>query len=135
MNGGLEKLLRQANDFIGQILLVAFFVIMGGVPLTILVLALINVARAVTRQVTIVLQTLVALALWAFLTYVIVMIFIVIVFSLPYPLSRADELKSTAVFIVACLIYSAAGAALIFWTKAQAKLSRSDPANLPPASP
>jgi len=103
---------------------VAFFVIMGGVPLTILVLAIINVARAVTRQITILLQALAALALWIFLTYVIVMIFIVVVFSLPYPLSPADELKSTTIFLVACLIYAAAGGALIFWTKAQAKLSR-----------
>jgi hypothetical protein len=60
-----QKLLRQANDIIGQILLVAFFVIMGGVPLTIVVLAIINVARAVTRQITLVLQTLVALAHWS----------------------------------------------------------------------
>jgi hypothetical protein len=108
---------------------VAFFVIMGAVPLSILVLAVLNFARALTRRVTIVLQALVALGLWIFLTYVIVMIFIVVVFSLPYPLSQADELKSTVVFIVACLIYAAAGGALIYWTKAQAKLSRAAPSN------
>jgi hypothetical protein len=122
--GGPAKLLRQANNIIGQVLLVAFFVIMGGVPLTIIVLALINVARAVTRQITILLQALVSLGLWIFLTYIVVMIFIIVVFSLPYPQSRADELKSTAIFLVSVLIYGAVGAALIFWTKAQAKLSR-----------
>jgi len=119
-----QKLFKQANDIIGQILLVVFFVVMGGVPLTIIVLAIINVARAVTRQITILLQALVSLALWIVLTYVVVMIFIVIVFSLPYPLTRADEVKSTATFLVSILIYAAVGAALIFWTRAQAKLSR-----------
>lgn len=102
----------------------AFFVVMGGVPLAITVLAIINVSRAVTRQITVLLQALVSLALWAVLTYVVIMTFIVIVFSLPYPLTRADEVKSTATFLVACLIYSAVGAALIYWTRAQARLSR-----------
>lgn len=97
---------------------------MGGVPLTIIVLAIINVARAVTRQITVLLQALVSLALWIVLTYVVIMIFIVIVFSLPYPLTRADEVKSTATFLVSCLIYSAAGAALIYWIRIQARLSR-----------
>jgi hypothetical protein len=52
------------------------------------------------------------------------MIFIMAVFSLPYPQSRADEVKSTAIFLVSSLIYAAAGAALIYWTRAQARLSR-----------
>ena len=108
---------------------------MGGVPLAILVLAVLNFARAVTRRITIVLQALAALGLWIFLTYIIVMIFIVVVFSLPYPLSQSDELKSTALFIVSCLIYAAAGAALIYWTRAQAKLSRPASTNPPLASP
>ena len=124
MNGGFGKLLRHANDILSQIFLVVFFIIMGAVPLTILVFGVSNFARAVTRRGTIVLQALAALLIWAFLTYVIVMILIVVIFSLPYPLSSADELKSTVVFIVATLIYAAAGAGLIVWTKRQAKLSQ-----------
>ncbi len=100
---------------------------MGAVPLAILVLGIMNFVRALARRGTIVLQALAALAIWTFLTYVIVMILIVVIFSLPYPLSPANELKSTAVFIVACLIYVAAGAALVFWTKRQAQLSHAAP--------
>ena len=70
-----------------------------------------------------------ALIVWLVLTYAIVMIFIVVVFSLPYPLSPADEWKGTGLFAVACLIYAAVGAALIYWTKVQARLSRAGPSS------
>jgi hypothetical protein len=96
---------------------------MGAVPLTILVLGTINFIRALTRRGTIVLQILAALVIWAFLTYAIAMILIVIIFSMPYPLSPANEFKSTAVFLVGCFIYIAIGAGLVYWTKRQAKLS------------
>lgn len=97
---------------------------MGGVPLVIVVLGIVNLARALTRRGTIILQVLASLAIWIFLTYIIVMIFIMVVFSLPYPLSTVDELKSNLGFLVATLIYAVVGAGLIFWTRAQAKLSR-----------
>ena len=118
------KLLRQANDIVGQVLLVFFFIVLGATPLTILILGIVNFVRAFTRRGTIILQALVALIVWLVLTYALVMIFIVVVFSLPYPLSAADELKGTGLFFVACLIYAAVGAALIYWTKVQARLSR-----------
>lgn len=124
MNGGSNKLLRHANDIISQIFIVIFFVIMGAVPLTILVLGVINFIRALTRRGTIVLQVLAALVIWAFLTYLIVMALMILIFSLPYPLSQANELKSTAVFLVGCLIYTVVGAGLIIWTKRQAKYRR-----------
>lgn len=117
-------MLRQANDILGQVLLVVFFVIMGGIPLGILVIGILNFARATTRRGTIVLQALASLVIWTFLSYVVVMIFIMVVFSFPYPLSRANELKSTAIFFAGCLIYTAPGAALIYWTKRQKNLSR-----------
>jgi hypothetical protein len=122
--GDSEKLLRQAHDIIGQVFLYAAFAIMAAVPLVILILGTYNFFRAATRRGTIVLQALTAISIWVFLTYAIVMILIVIIFSLPYPLSPSDELKSTVVFIIGCVIYSAAGAALILWTRAQARLSR-----------
>jgi len=137
--GDSDKLLRQANDIIGQVFLIAAFFIMTGVPLAILILGIFNFIRALTRRGTIVLQGLTAIGIWIFLTYVIVMILIVIIFSLPYPLSPADEIKSNLVFIIGFVIYTAAGLALIYWTKVQAKLSRpttSAPNAIPPpASP
>lgn len=66
---------------------------------------------------------LVALMVWTVLTYALVMFFIVVVFSLPYPLSQADELKSTAGFVVGGLIYAVVGSLLIYWTKRQSRLS------------
>jgi len=118
-----RELLRQANDIIGQVFLVAAFFIMTGVPLAILILGVVNFIRAATRRGTIVLQALAATVIWIFLTYAIVMILIVIIFSLPYPLSSADEIKSNVVFIIGFVIYTAAGLVLVYWTKAQAKLS------------
>ncbi|HEY0430892.1 MAG TPA: hypothetical protein VGC61_03715 [Pyrinomonadaceae bacterium] len=97
---------------------------MGAVPLTVLVLGVINFVRALSRRGTIVLQALISLVLWTVLTYAIVLIFMMIVFSQKYPVSPTDELKTTAIFILATVIYMVAGAALIYWTKRQAKLSQ-----------
>lgn len=116
-------MLNKANDIVGQILLVVFCVLMGGVPLAVLTLGIINSVRAVTRRGTIVLQVLAAMAVWIFLTYAIVMIVMVVIFSFKYPLSDADNLKSTAVAILATVIYAVVGSALIYWTRRQAKLS------------
>jgi protein-S-isoprenylcysteine O-methyltransferase Ste14 len=96
---------------------------MGGVPLAILILGIINSIRAVTRRGTIVLQVLASMAVWIFLTYAIVMIFIVVVFSFQYPLSVTDNLKTTAIVILGTVVYAVVGAALIYWTRRQAKLS------------
>lgn len=104
-------------------LVVVFFFVLTGTPLAILLLGTVNFVRAFRRRGTIILQALVSLAIWVFLTYAFVMIFIVVVFSMPYPLSTADEWKGTGFFIVAFLIYTAAGLALIYWTRVQAKLS------------
>jgi predicted cobalt transporter CbtA len=97
---------------------------MGAVPLTVLVLGIINFVRALSRRGTIILQALVSLVLWMVLTYAIVLIFFMIVFSQKYPVSPTDELKTTAGAILATVIYAAAGVALIYWTKRQAKLSQ-----------
>ena len=116
-------MLNKANDIVGQILIGVFFVLMGGVPLAVVTLGIINSVRAVGRWGTIVLQVLVAMAVWIVLTCAIVMICMVIIFSFKYPLSDADNLKSTAVAILGTVVYAAVGAALIYWTRRQAKLS------------
>jgi hypothetical protein len=116
-------LAKHANDIVAQVFIVIFFLLMGGVPLGILILGILNFVRAITRHVTIVLQVLAAIAIWVLLTYALVMIFIVVIYSLPYPLSPANEIKSTVIFILGCLFYAAAGAALIYWTKRQKELS------------
>jgi hypothetical protein len=116
-------LLVHTYDILGQVWLIAFFAIMAATPLAILTLGIVNFVRAVTRRGTIVLQTVAAIAAWTVLTGVLFMVFMMVVFEFPYPMSRADELKSTAVFLIGCLIYAAVGGLLVYWTKHQAKLS------------
>ena len=67
-------------------------------PLAILVLGVVNFRRDKLRQGVIVLQAVAALAVWTILTFVIVMIFFMTVFEYPAYRSRADEIKSTAIF-------------------------------------
>ena len=64
MIGESDELLRQANDIIGQVFLVAAFFIMTGVPLAILLLGVVNFIRAANRRGTIVLQALTAIGVW-----------------------------------------------------------------------
>lgn len=119
--------MSKANDLIAQIFIVIFLVLMGGIPLAILIFGILNFVRAVTRHVTIVMQVLASILIWVFLTYAIVMIFIVVIYSMPYPLSQANEWKSTGFFIAGCFFYAVAGAALIYWTKRQRQLSAPAP--------
>ena len=72
----------RANDIIAQIFIVIFLVLMGGIPLAILILGTVNFVRAVTRHVTIVMQVLASILIWGFLTYALIAIFIVVIYSL-----------------------------------------------------
>jgi len=97
---------------------------MGATPLTILLIGTINFARALSRRGTIVLQVLASLVLWILLTYGVVLIFMMMVFNATYPSSTIDDWKMTGWFLLAGLVYTIAGAALVYWTKRQAKLSQ-----------
>ena len=94
---------------------------MGATPLAILALGILNFVRDASRRAKIVLQAVGALAIWCFLTFVIVMIFFMTVFEYPAYRSQADQLKSTAIFTVGSLIYALVGAILVYWTKRQKK--------------
>jgi protein-S-isoprenylcysteine O-methyltransferase Ste14 len=120
---------RQLNEVLSLILFIVFLVIMVGTPLVILVLGIVNFRRDRMRQAKSALQALAALGIWGFLTFVIVMINLMIPFTVHYPISRSDELKETAVFLVGGLIYALAGGALIYWTKRQRKHSQTAPAS------
>jgi phosphoglycerol transferase MdoB-like AlkP superfamily enzyme len=116
-------LFRQANDFLGTILLYAFAIIMGGIPLAILVLTIINLIRATSRRGTIVLQALASIVVWVLLTFVLIMVLMVTILTFNETPSQANEWKSTGVVILGTLIYVGVGAALVYWTKRQAALS------------
>jgi hypothetical protein len=116
--------LRRLHDIVGQVILVALFLVMCATPLSILVLGVMNFVRAMSRRGTIVLQVLVSLILWIFLTYALVLVFMMLVFSVEYPVSPAQEWKTTGWFTLGGVIYALAGAALVYWTRRQAQLSR-----------
>jgi len=92
---------------------------MGVTPLVILVLGVLNFRRDKMRQAKSALQALGALAIWGFLTYVVVLIFIMTVYSYPVNASHDNDLKANAIYFGGCFIYFLAGGALIYWTKRQ----------------
>lgn len=112
---------RQVTDVLGQIFLVLFFAVMVITPLVILVLGIVNFRRDKVRQGVIILQAVAALAVWTILSFATVMIFFMTVFEYPAYRSQADNLKSTAIFVVGGLLYFLVGGVLIVWTRRQTK--------------
>ena len=112
---------RQVTDILGQVFFVLFFAVMVITPLVILVLGIVNFRRDKLRQGVIVLQALAALAVWIILSFAIVMIFFMTIFEYPAYRSQADNLKSTAIFVVGGLFYFLVGGVLIYWTKRQTR--------------
>jgi protein-S-isoprenylcysteine O-methyltransferase Ste14 len=116
-----DLLSRQVNDILGQMLIVAFFAVMMIIPLVIMVLGIMNFRRDKMRQVKSVLQALGALAIWTFVTFVMVMIFFMTVFSYPVNSSRSNELIADAIYFGGSFIYFLIGGVLVYWTKRQMK--------------
>ena len=114
-------MLRNVNDILGQILILAFFTVMVITPLIILVLAFVNVRRDTMRQGKSILQAVGALVIWVCLSFVIVMIFFMTVFSYPVNESPSNEMKANAIYIGGIVVYFIVSGALIFWTKSQTK--------------
>ena len=112
---------RQVTDILGQIMVVLFFAVMVVTPLVILVLGIVNFRRDKVQQGVIILQAVAALAVWTILSFVIVMIFFMTVFEFPAYRSQADNLKSSAIFLVGGFFYFVVSGVLIFWTKRQTK--------------
>jgi cytochrome bd-type quinol oxidase subunit 2 len=115
---------RQVSNLVGETIVIVFAIVAGGTPIVVLVLSILNFVRIKTRRVAIALKALAALAIWGFLTFVVVMLFIMVVFQWP---GSANELMDTAIFVVGLLIYAMAGSALIYWMKRQSKLSQLPP--------
>jgi phage-related holin len=112
---------KQALNILEQITAVVFFGAMGITPLVILVLGIINYRRDSLRQAKSALQALGALGIWAGLTSAVFMIFIMTVFSYPAHNSHSNQVKVNVITTVGTLIYTLAGAALIYWTKRQTR--------------
>jgi hypothetical protein len=114
-------LLRHANDILGQILVIAFFAIMVITPLIILTLGIVNLLRDTSKRGKSILQALGALAIWVGLSFAMVMVFFMTVFSYPGTGSPSNEMKANAIYIGGTFIYFIVSGALIYWTKSQTK--------------
>jgi hypothetical protein len=90
-------------------------------PLIILVLAFVNVRRDTMRQGKSILQAAGALAIWVCLSFVIVMIFFMTVFSYPVNESPSNGMKANAIYIGGTVFYFIVSGALIYWTKSQTR--------------
>lgn len=112
---------RQVSDIIGQILFVLFFAVMGITPLVIIVLGIVNLRRDKLHQGVIILQAVAALAVWAILSFALVMIFFMTVFEYPAYKSQSNETISSAIIVGGILIYFLVSGVLIYWTKRQTK--------------
>lgn len=112
---------RQVSDIIGQILFVLFFAVMGITPLVILVLGIVNLRRDKLHQGVIILQAVAALAVWAILSFALVMIFFMTAFEYPAYKSQSNETISSAIIVGGILIYFLVSGVLIYWTKRQTK--------------
>lgn len=113
--------MRQASGILGQILLIGLFVIGGVTPVIILVLSILNFTRYTARRLAITLKALAALAIWAGLTFMLIMVFFMVVFQFPAYVSQSNALISTVIFIVGTLIYALVGGGLIYWMKRQSR--------------
>lgn len=113
--------MRQASGILGQILLIGLFVIGGVTPIIILVLSILNFTRYTARRLAITLKALAALAIWAGLTFMLIMVFFMVVFQFPAYVSQSNALISTVIFIVGTLIYALVGGGLIYWMKRQSR--------------
>jgi hypothetical protein len=112
--------LRKLNDIIGIVLLYGFFAVAAITPVVILVLSILNFVRNAPRRLAIVLKALAALMIWSFLTFTIIMVFIMIVFSYPVQ-SETNSLALNGIFALQGLIYLVIGLVLIYWMKRQGR--------------
>lgn len=114
-------MLRHVNDILGQSLVVVFFALMVITPLVILLLAVINVRRDTMRQGKSILQAVGALAIWSCISFGILMMFFMTVFSYPVTSSPTNEMKANAIYIGGTVFYFIVSGALILWTKSQTR--------------
>lgn len=110
-------MLRQINDFLGPILLILFAIIAGAIPIIILIFSVLNAVRRRVHWIIVVAKAFSALLAWLVLTYAVVLIFMMVVFSASGRTTTAQDLKMTGIFIVECVIYTLTGLGLIWWVR------------------
>jgi hypothetical protein len=110
-------------DIAGQITLYGFFFTACATPIAVLALAILRFIQSDKPRYGFALKGLAALLIWGVLTFVVISLFIVIVFSVTYDQAsrEAVDLKMTIVFALVCWIYALAGGGLVYWVQRRAK--------------
>ena len=103
-------------DVFSQVMVLLFFAVIVITPLIILVLGIVNLTRDKLHQGVIILQAVAALAVWAILSFVIFMVFIMITFEPP-----TNKVLREAIYTGGISIYFLVSAVLIFWTRRMTK--------------
>jgi amino acid transporter len=103
-------------DILSQVLVLLFFALMAITPLVIVVLGIVNLRRDKLHQGVIILQAVAALAVWAILSFVIFIVFMMVTFEPP-----TNKVLSEAIYTGGILIYFLVSAVLIFWTRRMTK--------------
>ena len=107
------------QDAIGIIIIYTFGALSLLVPLYVVVQSCVNFVRASDGRGTIIIKALVALAVWAILTLICVMIVFMFVFE-PITTNRVEnERWFTILSFVITVIYAVVGLALSYWVRLQ----------------
>jgi hypothetical protein len=110
-------------EIAGQITLYGFFFTACATPIAVLALSILRFIQAEQARYMFALKGLAALLIWGVLTFVVVSVFIMMVFSVSYDqASRAAvDLKMTIVSALVCSIYALAGGGLVYWVQRRAR--------------
>jgi glucan phosphoethanolaminetransferase (alkaline phosphatase superfamily) len=107
------------EEIIGQIILYTFTAFAVAFPLFVIVQSIFNFARASDGRGTIILKALVVLAIWAFISFVFVMITFMYVFEV----NRLDNATAshhvTILTVVLTLVYIVLALVMGYWVRLQ----------------
>lgn len=108
------------EDVIGWVILYTFAAVGVVFPLFVIVQSIVNFVRASDGRAAIVIKGLVALAVWAFLSFSFVMIAFMYVFEVGGMTDRAAaDRRMTILTIILTLIYILVGLVMAYWVRLQ----------------
>ena len=109
-------------EIAGQIILYGFFFTACATPIAVLALSILRFIQAEQARYRFALKGLAALLIWGAVTFVVVFIFFMMVFSVPYDRAsrEAVDLKMNLVFGLFCMIYALIAGVLLYWVQRRA---------------
>lgn len=107
------------EDVLGYVILYTFAAVAILFPLFVIVQSIINFVRASDGLGSIIIKAVVALSVWAFLSFTFVLITFMYVFEVSGMENRTANLRMTILTIVLTIIYMAVALALGYWVRLQ----------------